>query len=261
MRLAVAVSPHLDDAAFSAGGLLARLVDDGWHVRVITALTATVADPAGFALACQTDKRIDAGVDYMALRRDEDQGAMGHLGVEDVVHLPLPEAPHRGYDSAAELFAGPREGDDLVDRLVPALAPHLAGADLVMAPQALGRHVDHLLVSRAVLRLAATAVSESAENARWVWWRDSPYVVRDPAASTPLDLPGALVEQSVDVVAVLERKISACQAYASQLGFQFGGPDGCAEAVGALARSEAERRGVPGGAAEVLLGSHPLPSG
>lgn len=36
--LAVAVSPHLDDAAFSAGGLLARLVDHGWRVEVVTAL-------------------------------------------------------------------------------------------------------------------------------------------------------------------------------------------------------------------------------
>ncbi len=258
-RLAVAVSPHLDDAAFSVGGLLARLADDGWHVRVVTALTATVAGPAGFALACQTDKGLGPEVDYMALRRGEDVAAMGHLGVEDVVHLPLPEAPHRGYDSAGELFAGVRDDDDLVDRLVPALAPHLAGADLVLAPQALGQHVDHVLVARAVLGLAATAVSGSAEDAVWAWWRDSPYVIRDPAAASPLDLPDGLAEQGVDVSEVVAAKVRSCQAYASQLGFQFGGPDGCADAVRALAVSDAGRTGAAGEAAEVLLAAAPLP--
>ncbi len=260
--LAVAVSPHLDDAAFSVGGLLARLVGEGWHVRVVTALTATVADPTGFALACQTDKGIGPDVDYMALRREEDLAAMASLGVEDVVHLLLPEAPHRGYASAAELFAGPRDDDGLVEELVPALAPHLAGAHLVLAPQALGSHVDHVLVGRAVLRLAEAGEPADAQR---LWWRDSPYVIRDPAAASPLDLrggadeQGGLGEQGVDVSSVLGRKVGACQAYASQLGFQFGGPEGCADAVSALAGSDAQRRGVVGGAAEVLLGTAPVP--
>lgn len=260
-RLAVAVSPHLDDAAFSVGGLLTRLVGAAWHVRVVTALTASVADPKGFALACQTDKGIDPDVDYMALRRAEDLAAMAYLGVEDVVHLPLPEAPHRGYDSAAALFAGPREDDHLVDRLVPVLAPQLAGADLVLAPQALGSHVDHVLVARAVLQLAGAAGADGGDGGDHVdrfWWRDSPYVVRDPAAASPLALRGALSEQVVDVSAVLEDKVRACQAYPTQLGFQFGGPDGCAGAVTALARSEAARSGATADAAEVLLGLRPL---
>lgn len=254
--LAVAVSPHLDDAVFSVGGLLAALVEHGWRVRVVTALTASVPGPTGFALACQTDKGLGADVDYMALRRGEDLAATAHLGVVDVVHLPLPEAPHRGYASAAELFSGARDDDDLVERLVPALAPHLAGADLVLAPQALGGHVDHVLVARAVLRLSSTA-DGLAEDAGPLWWRDSPYVIRDPGATSPLVLPDGLAERSVDVGAVLGRKVAACQEYASQLGFQFGGPQGCAQAVTALARSEARRVGGAGDASEVLSGSAP----
>lgn len=261
--LAVAVSPHLDDAVFSVGGLLAALLEDGWRVRVVTALTASVPDPTGFALACQTDKGLAPEVDYMALRRGEDLAATAHLGVVDAVHLPLPEAPHRGYASAAELFSGVREDDDLVERLVPALAPHLAGADLVLAPQALGGHVDHVLVARAVLRLSSTA-DGLAEDTGPLWWRDSPYVIRDPGATSPLVLPDGLAELTVDVGAVLGRKVAACQAYASQLGFQFGGPQGCAQAVTALTRSEAQRVGGASGASEVLLGPpafDPLPPG
>ena len=68
-RTALALSPHLDDAAFSAGGTLHALARAGWRVVVATVFTRSVPDPQGFALACQLDKGLDASVDYMALRR------------------------------------------------------------------------------------------------------------------------------------------------------------------------------------------------
>ena len=122
MRRAVAVSPHLDDAAFSAGGVLAGLAAAGWDVALVTVFTATVPEPTGFALACQTDKGFGPEVDYMALRRDEDHAAAAVLGLGEVVHLPLPEAPHRGYGSPAELFGRVRDGggEDGDERDVPA---------------------------------------------------------------------------------------------------------------------------------------------
>ncbi|MEK8106267.1 PIG-L family deacetylase [Micromonospora sp. M12] len=106
----MAVSPHLDDAVFSIGGTLAALVAAGWTVRVVTCFTASVPEPSPFALACQLDKGLAADVDYMALRRAEDRAACALLGVEPV-HLPLAEAPHRGYPDPAALFAGVRADD------------------------------------------------------------------------------------------------------------------------------------------------------
>ena len=94
----LAVSPHLDDAAFSAGALLAGLAARGARVRVVTVFTAGAPNPRDFALACQTDKGLSPNVDYMALRRAEDETAMAALGAQ-AVHLGLAEAPHRGYDS------------------------------------------------------------------------------------------------------------------------------------------------------------------
>ena len=100
---ALAISPHLDDAVFSCGGTLATLASSGWRVVVATLFTQSVMNPAGFALACQLDKGLDASVDYMALRRAEDADACARLGVEP--HwMALPEAPHRGYESAGALF-------------------------------------------------------------------------------------------------------------------------------------------------------------
>ncbi len=202
------MSPHLDDAAFSVGGTLAALADAGHQVTVVTCFTASVPDPAGFALACQLDKGLPADVDYMALRRAEDAAAMALLGAGSL-HLDLPEAPHRGYTSAPDLFAGVHDGDD-VWRRVRELLTDVDG-DLWLAPQALGGHVDHLQVLRAVAGTGRPVL----------WWRDSPYVLRDPAAVPGPDLPGGLAP--VELPQDLDRRADACACYATQLGFQFGG--------------------------------------
>ena len=106
----LALSPHLDDAAFSAGGTLARLARAGHAVTVATVFTESVSRPAGFALRCQTDKGLAPDADYMAIRRAEDLAACARLGAE-ALHLDLPEAPHRGYDSPEALFAGVHSAD------------------------------------------------------------------------------------------------------------------------------------------------------
>ena len=204
----LAVSPHLDDAAFSAGATLAALADAGHEVTVVTCFTRSVPDPTGFALACQLDKGLPGDVDYLALRRDEDAAAMAVLGATPV-YLGLPEAPHRGYTSAADLFAGVHEDDQVCRSLGAALEGH--DADLWLAPQALGGHVDHLQVLRAVAGLDRPVL----------WWRDSPYVLRDSAAVPGPELPGGLAE--VHLPQDLDRRADACACYPTQLGFQFGG--------------------------------------
>lgn len=216
----LAVSPHLDDAAFSVGGTLAALADAGHEVTVVTCFTRSVPGPTGFALACQTDKGLGPEVDYLAVRRAEDVAATAVLGVT-AVHLDLAEAPHRGYHSAGELFAGVRP-DDEVWRDVAGLLQEY-DADLWLAPQALGGHVDHLQVQRAVAGLGRPVL----------WWRDSPYVLRDPQARPGPYLPGGLVEggRAHDRA----RRLDACVRYATQLGFQFGGEEAMRAALGPLA--------------------------
>ena len=88
---ALFLSPHLDDVAFSCGGTLLRLTDDPrWRVVLCTIFTASVPDPQGFALRCQTDKGIPAETDYMALRRAEDAAYATFANVHDTQHWALP---------------------------------------------------------------------------------------------------------------------------------------------------------------------------
>ena len=237
MPTALFLSPHLDDAAFSCGGTLLRLTDDPrWRVAVCTIFTASVPAPQGFALRCQTDKGIPPEVDYMALRRTEDEAHAAFAHVHDTRHRGYREAPHRGYESPADLFAGVHDedavwealGDDLA-RLDDEIQP-----DLVFAPQGLGNHVDHLQTIRAAL--AAWPVE------RIVWYRDTPYAIREPAAR-----PAGLLRLEEDLFpcqvplspAGLARKIAGCCLYASQIDFQFGGAAALGEKLATFHRREA----------------------
>jgi LmbE family N-acetylglucosaminyl deacetylase len=172
----LAVSPHLDDAVFSVGATLARLADAGHEVTVVTCFTASVPDPTGFALACQTDKGLPPEADYMDLRRDEDRAATAVLGARrctcrcarrrtaaTTAHRPCSPVSARTTSSGRTSFA--------------ALEPY--DADLWLAPQGLGAHVDHLQVVRAVARLGRPTL----------WWRDAPYAVKAPDATPSPDLP------------------------------------------------------------------------
>lgn len=112
-KTALFISPHLDDVIFSCGGALAKMRGEGWRTILCTVFTKSVAAPKGFALQCQTDKNLAAEVDYMKLRRAEDCRAAKILKVSEVLHLNFAEAPHRNYNSAPELFAGIKTGDEI----------------------------------------------------------------------------------------------------------------------------------------------------
>ncbi|MDO9712179.1 PIG-L deacetylase family protein [Paracraurococcus lichenis] len=226
MAHALALSPHLDDAAFSCGGTLARLAAGGWTVTLCTAFTRSVPDPTGFALACQLDKGLGAEVDYMALRRAEDAAACAALGARPL-WLDLPEAPHRGYRDARALFAAPLAADHVAAPLAAALAPLLDPApDLLLAPQAIGGHVDHVLLVRALRAVLPPGLPV-------LWWTDFPYSLKPQShPARPFEAAMAsLPERAIEGDATA--RLAACAAYRSQLGFQFGGTAGLAEALAA----------------------------
>ena len=254
MPTALFLSPHLDDVAFSCGGTLLRLTDDPrWRVVLCTIFTASVPGPQGFALRCQTDKGIPPETDYMALRRAEDAAFADFAKVDDSQHWNYREAPHRGYDAPADLFAGVHDEDaiwkplsDDLTQLDAALQPAL-----VFAPQGLGNHVDHLQTIRATLAVWPVE--------RVTWYRDTPYAIREPEAR-----PAGLLRLEEDLFpcrvplppAVLERKIAGCSLYASQIGFQFGGAVALREKLTAFHGHEAGADFPAAPAAETFLG-HP----
>ena len=252
--MTLVLSPHLDDAVFSSGGLLASLSDS--LVRVVTCFTQSVPNPTGFALACQLDKGLTPEVDYMALRRAEDERALALLGLHPE-HWDFPEAPHRGYHSAAELFAGIHPADDITDQLTPRIRGLLYDyrPTLLLYPLGAGNHVDHLQLIKAV-----DALRPLYEQMDFVQYYDQPYTHRHPAAYPKLELaPDWSPEEQIPRRQTvrypvpaddLRRKYAASLAYTTQIGFQFGDAGGMEQLLGTqeyyYAR-RATRRPVAGG--------------
>jgi len=241
MPTALFLSPHLDDVAFSCAGTLLSLQASGWDICHCTVFTASVPNPQGFALRCQTDKGIAPETDYMALRRREDNDFARLMGIADVRHWPFAEAPHRGYESPAELFAGVHNGDEVWKPIAEGLQDlvSLLDASLVFAPQGLGNHADHLQV--------IAAVREAIADDLVCWYPDTPYAIREPNALPSALVPLGLTEQAtVMSEETLTRKIAGACAFQSQIGFQFGSAAGVDRKLRAFHQAEAARLGLSG---------------
>jgi LmbE family N-acetylglucosaminyl deacetylase len=180
----VYLSPHLDDAVFSCGGLIAKQVAAG---ETVTVLTICAGDPpdgqlSDLARALHLSWNVDESP--VRARRDEDLAACSRLGATPT-HLDIPDAVYRSlpssepvYPSFDEVFGRlhPAESD-LLEELKRSLANHVSTADAVYVPLGIGRHVDHQLA-----RLAAESLARPL-----LYYRDMPYAFRE--GLPPDDLP------------------------------------------------------------------------
>ena len=217
------ISPHLDDAAFSCAEPMLVLRRAGWQVDLATVFTASVSAPTGFALACQTDKGIDSDIDYMSIRRAEDKDFIQRLDFE-CHHLNLAEAPHRSYNSAAELFETAYTDDPafeqckhVLERLISVLQP-----DVCIGPLGVGRHVDHQVVVASLARALAVSGSDTRTVLAYA---EQPYALKSPNDITTivrtLETVSSLHFRSDSITRC--QAIDAISAYATQLDYQFGG--------------------------------------
>ncbi len=220
----VAISPHLDDAAFSVGGLLAAHAQAGDRITIITCFTGNVARPQGFALACQLDKGLPADDRLYGTAPLRGSGGLRHdrRRVRSICRfwrrrIAATPAPAELFAAAAQTTTScsvrsRKRSPDVVRELAP---------DLVLRPLAIGNHVDHWIV-----RDAAAAVSGALS---WSW-EDWPYLRRDGSGR-----PQAGAGPAASMLADADRRtrLRMCAAYASQLGYQFGG-------LAALERQSAE---------------------
>jgi LmbE family N-acetylglucosaminyl deacetylase len=162
------VSPHLDDAVLSVGGLMCAQLMAGHRVVIATVCTADAPSARHLSpLAIDLHRRWgNLGAPY-AQRRREDIAACRALGGAECRHLGLPDAmyrfkpdtPQHRYETLDELF-GPIPSWDrgfsasvaaAVDRLAMELQPRE-----VLGPLGVGRNVDHLHLRNAMLRMSST---------------------------------------------------------------------------------------------------------
>lgn len=221
-KTVVALQPHYDDAALSAGGTLARFADLGWDLVLCTVMGGYPGYQDSLEMETKdlvTARHLrwgfpDATIDAVIGERQQED-ALACIALGDRVRqavLPLPDAIYRhGYETAEDLRGGPKDGPGLL----PMLVRSVPRADLYLAPLGVGGHVDHGIAYELGRTLA------DLEMARVLFWEDMPYAVYTPAA-TCTRLRAIAERKPVAVWSVVgraaySRKLDAIAAYRSQL--------------------------------------------
>lgn len=226
----VFLSPHLDDAVLSCGGMIWEQVQQGCQVEIWTVFAGDPPMDRLTPFAQSLHDRWQTGVEAVAERRREDEEACRVLGVIHR-HLDYPDCIYRyTIDGEAviaaeeDLFQQAYQGEPhLVSQLASHLRRALPGGAVLAAPQGIGWHIDHQVVARA---------TTSLEQKVWSY-ADYPYA----AALTPARLHWQSHPGRSYLLPVSENGLHYWQesvaAYISQISTFWGGLDQMRAAIAA----------------------------
>lgn len=227
------LSPHLDDAALSCGGAIARHANAGQRVLVVTIGTGEPSAETAFsAFASHMHEQWQlAPAEAVRTRLNEDLAAMEVLGA-DSCWLGLLDAIYRmplAYVNDETLFGDVAPDDNLGDQLGTILQTIYLRCPTAIyyAPLGVGNHVDHQV-------LFATAGNLARQGAAVAYYEDYPYVQQPGALAERLDRLGGVyhfLPSTLDIDATLARKIGAIESYTSQIGILFGSAEAMARQV------------------------------
>jgi LmbE family N-acetylglucosaminyl deacetylase len=231
--LHIYLSPHLDDAIYSCGGLICQQRKAGEPVTVLN-LCAGIPDYdllTPFALSYH--RQWGDGCGMVEARRAEDAQTLAALGVKainldplDAIYRTVDDRP--AYPDVKALFSSPHPQDMAqlpqlwAQRARELLPPNRATR--YYAPLAIGGHVDHFLARLAGLQLAGEATE--------VWFYED-----FPHAEDPLTLEKLGREMGLEhwlshtILIDVQAKINAMLGYVTQTGMIFGDSEGLAHRV------------------------------
>jgi glycosyltransferase involved in cell wall biosynthesis/LmbE family N-acetylglucosaminyl deacetylase/SAM-dependent methyltransferase len=208
------LSPHLDDAALSCGGLIHLLTSQNKSVHVITVF-ANEPNAKLSTFAQHLHAKWGAVKDLFAERRREDVTALHELGVKNIEQWDFAEAPYRrtadgnySYgtyeDLRGEFAAADHEIRQRIAEKIRARLKELPQTTILYFPLSLGRHVDHQIVFAIGLEL-------SAEGQRVRFYEDYPYATAYDPDSRELNW------LSTTVPIDLQAKLRSVSAYTTQM--------------------------------------------
>ncbi|HEY5729803.1 MAG TPA: PIG-L family deacetylase [Anaerolineales bacterium] len=225
------LSPHLDDAVLSAGGLIFEQTKAAIPVEIWTFMCGFPLEIEEYSFLANVNHAswgFSSADETVRARREEDVIAAGILGAQ-VVHFDFLDCIYRrGKDGAwlydfsvsspydpeelsdksmMALTSPPRNDDaDLPRQIANAISPRLTRDDMLVCQLSVGSHVDHVLVRQA------------AELLGWpiLYDVDIPYLFYKP---DQLDPKSAGMKEKIHAVteAGLKRWQEAVLAYKSQL--------------------------------------------
>ncbi len=208
------LSPHLDDAVFSAGGLIYEQTRAGLPVEVWTFMSGFPPGPESDISPLAQKLHLDWGVssaeEATRLRRAEDKNAAAILRA-NAVHFDFLDCVYRRGPGGEWLYSElslPPHPDDarLPLQIAQKISAQLRTDDVLVCQLALGSHVDHVMV-----RQGAELVGQPLH-----YYIDVPYVFRHPQE---LESKSAGMKESVHAIteAGLNAWREAALAYQSQI--------------------------------------------
>jgi LmbE family N-acetylglucosaminyl deacetylase len=226
------LSPHLDDAVLSVGGIMHRAASQG--IKVVTGTICTADAPATISASPTVRQKHAAwglGPNPYSVRRTEDIEAVQSLHAH-YLHGEKLDAIYRTdrwgkllYPSPPSRFSQLSRHDPLPSSLRNLLIEWLSSVEpaVVLSPLGVGQHVDHVITSEALRRVALNAGVD-----RVFLYEDLPYSAG--YYGSPDTVPDAIqrsgwtVEESSAIAVDVRAKIAAVKQYRSQMSSVF--PDG-----------------------------------
>lgn len=206
------LSPHLDDAVLSAGGLIYEQTRSGMPVEIWTFMCGmpSGAELSPFAEVLHAQWGFSSAEETVRSRREEDRQAAEIVGAT-VQHFDFLDCIYRRDENGEwpyyEISLPPRELDaDLPARIAETISSRISRDDVLVCQLSVGSHVDHVLVRRAAELLGHPLVYDI----------DIPYLFYKPEELAP---KSAGMKETVHAVteAGLKSWQEAVLAYKSQL--------------------------------------------
>jgi LmbE family N-acetylglucosaminyl deacetylase len=214
------ISPHLDDAVLSVGGLIHEQSQAGVQVEIWTILCGFPPDEelSPFAQLLHYSWGISNTGDLIRARREEDLRACKIVGAAPVHFDFLDCIYRRGKNDEwlyGDIYAPVHEDEaDFPARIAESISARLEPTDQLVCHLGIGSHVDHVLVRRAVDLL----------QRHILYYADIPYLFKSPGE---LSLHTAGMKENAYAVgeAGIKSWQEAVAAYASQIESLFESPD------------------------------------
>lgn len=146
------LSPHLDDAVLSAGGLIYEQTHSGIPVEIWTFMCgyAPPGEVSSFAALQHAQWGFSSAEETTRARREEDQHAAAILGAT-VLHFDFLDCIYRRATNGEwlyyDIFVPPHPEDARIPaQIAETISAHLQPDDVLVCQLAVGSHVDHILV-------------------------------------------------------------------------------------------------------------------
>jgi LmbE family N-acetylglucosaminyl deacetylase len=233
------LSPHLDDAVLSAGGLIYEQSQSGTPVEIWTFMCgfAPPGEVSPFAQLQHAQWGFSSAEETTRKRREEDKTAAALVGAT-VVHFDFLDCIYRRGKNGEWLYDDifpplHPEDKELPAQIAETISPRLQPDDVLVCQLSVGSHVDHILVRQAAELLRCSLRYDI----------DVPYIFYKPEELGP---KSAGMRESVYSIteAGLHHWIEAALAYKSQivvLGEAFNTPE---KAQASIKAYWAEQKGI-----------------